>query len=494
MLRLSQNLSLQQKMAPQLIQSLALLQMSTLELELQIKQEMELNPLLEESMEMDLDQDQDQEEEKPAEEGLKEEDELPQELAEDTFDAVLEDQFEQGDYNNERTEYDPNWEVDREPQENRITTIRPLVEELEDQLMLTDLTPQEREIADFIIGNFDGAGYLVCPVEEIAESLQVELETVEYVLSVIQTFDPLGIGARNLQECLTIQLEQRPGVESRWALEIVRHMDDLLKKRFTRIARSLNYSDDQMKRALDVIGTLQPSPGSINREEHSGLLTLDTEVHYTNPDLVVEKVGDDWVVSLTDGHLPSLRINEEYAKQVRNTRLNGASKEKDNDPRSFVSKKLNDARWLLNAIHQRRTTMLKVARYIVSAQMDFFERGGAHIKPMVLQEVADAVGMHVSTISRVSNGKYMETPHGTKELKYFFGSKISSDDGEDVSARSVKERITELIGDENKSKPLSDQEIANVLTKEGLNIARRTVAKYRDQLEINSARYRKKMY
>lgn len=492
MLRISQNLSLQQKMAPQLIQSLQLLQMSTLELEMQIKQEMELNPLLEESLEMDLDQ----EEEKPSDEGLKEEDELPQELKEDTFDAVLEDQFELGEYNNERTEYDPNWEVDREPQENRITTIRPLVEELEDQLILTNLNREQRVIADFIIGNFDDAGYLVCPVEEIADILQVEVDAVEYVLSVIQSFEPAGIGARNLQECLVIQLEQQPGVESQLALAIVQqHMEDLIKRRFTRIARSLNYADHQMKSALDVIETLQPSPGSVNREEYDGLLTLDTEVHYANPDLVVEKIGDEWVVSLIDGHLPELRINEEYAKQVRNSRpLNGSRKDQDDDPRSFVSKKLNDARWLLNAIHQRRTTMLKVARYIVSVQLDYFEQGAAQLKPMVLQDVADAVDMHVSTISRVSNGKYMETPHGIKEIKYFFGSKVSTDDGEDVSARAVKERITELIQSENKNKPLSDQEIANVLTKEGLNIARRTVAKYRDQLEINSARYRKRMY
>jgi len=486
MLRISQNLSLQQKMAPQLIQSLQLLQMSTLELELEIKTQLELNPLLEENMELEEEQ---EEEEEKLDEGLKEEEELPQDMEEVDWDALLEEQFDQGGYNAERTEYDPNWEVDREPQENRITAIPPLVQQLHDQLALSDLEEEDREIGEYIIGNFDDRGYLDCSTEEIAETLDVSLERVERVLALIQTFEPPGIGARNLQECLLIQLQQCEGEDKDRALQVVRHhMEDLTKRRFTRITRALGISQEDLKAAHELIQSLQPYPGSISSSDYNGLLTMDTEVAYITPDLLVEKIGDDWVVSLTDGTLPALHINATYTKLLKDSRRNGK-----NEVQSYVSKKLNDARWLINAIHQRRATMLKVANYIVRAQMGFFEEGPAHLRPMVLQDVADAVEMHVSTISRVSNGKYMQTPHGVYELKYFFDSRVSTDDGEDVSARSVKERISSLVGGEDKEKPLSDQEIADILSKEGLKIARRTVAKYRDQLKIPSQRYRKEL-
>lgn len=482
MLRLSQNLSLQQKMAPQLIQSLQLLQMSTLELELEVKQQLELNPLLELVEETD----QEQEKEEEVDEGLKEEEELPQDLEKINWDALLEDQFDQRAYNSERSEYDPNWEVDREPQENRITTIPPLGQQLYDQLALSKLEGRDREIAEFIIGNLDDRGYLACPVEEIARILEVPVEEVERILAVVQSFDPPGIAARNLQECLLIQLQQREDEYREVAMQVVRHhLEDLTKRRFLRILRALEVSQEELKGALELIQRLQPYPGSPSSSDYQGLLTFDTEVAYITPDLIVERIGEEWVVSLTDGSLPSLRINKSYAKLRRDGK---------GEVQSYVAKKLNDARWLINAIHQRRSTMLKVANHIVKAQIEFFEKGPAHLKPMVLQDVADAVGMHVSTISRVSNGKYMQTPHGVFELKYFFDSKVSREDGENVSARSVKERILRLVAEEDKRNPLSDQEIADRLNREeGLQIARRTVAKYRDQLKIPAQRYRKEL-
>ena len=487
MLRISQNLSLQQKMAPQLIQSLQLLQMSTLELELEIKQQLELNPLLEESME----QIEEQEEEKPdkEEEGIREEQELPQEIEEVDWDKVLDDQFDTGSYNSERTEYDPNWEVDREPQENRITAIPPLVDQLYEQLGLSDFSVEDREVAEYIIGNFDDRGYVSCSLEELAADLEIEVEEIEKILLVIQTFDPPGVGARDLRECLMIQLALQKDPLSELALQVVRdHMEDLTRRRLTRITRSLGISNEVLKEVLGVIELLQPNPGSPSSSDYNGLLTLDTEVSYITPDLIVEKVGDDWVVSLADGSMPSLKINSTYTELLKTPRSNGKSEVKE-----FVSKKLNDARWLINAIQQRRTTMLKVANYLVTAQMSFFEEGPTHLKPMVLQDVADAVEMHVSTISRVSNGKYIQTPHGVFELKYFFDSKVSTDQGEDVSARSVKEKIMRMVSNENKAKPLSDQEIADNLGDDGLKIARRTVAKYRDQMHISSQRYRKEL-
>ena len=489
MLRQSLSMGLHQRMAPQLIQSLQLLQMSTLELELEIKQQMEVNPLLEESMEME-----EEEEKEPADEALKEEEEVVQDDFEDTvdWDALLEDQFDQNSYNND-TEFDPNWEQDREPQENRITTMPPLMEILHEQLLMNPLSGDDIAIAEFIIGNIDDRGYLTCTVEEIAEPLEVEVSAAERVLSVIQGFEPPGIGARDLAECLAIQLEAMAGEvideDRQLAIQIIRrHMEDLTKRRYSRITRALGIDNEQLKCALEMIETLQPNPGSSSISDYSGLLMLDTEVPYVTPDLIVEKSGEDWIVSLTDGGLPSLRINAGYAKLMKDGRG------RKDDTRTYVSKKLNDARWLINAINQRRNTMLKVANYLVRAQMDWFEHGSSRLRPMVLQDVADAVEMHVSTISRVSNGKYMQTPHGVFELKYFFDSKVHNDEGEDVSARSVKETISKLIDGEDKKKPLSDQEIAAILGRDGLKIARRTVAKYRDQLGINSQRYRKDVF
>ena len=484
MLRILQHQTLQQKMAPQLIQSLRLLQMSTLELEMRIKQEMELNPLLEESAAAEEDP---EEPEKALDEGLKEEEELPREAEEVDWENMLDDQFDLGEYNSERTEYDPNWEVDREPQENRITAIPPLTAQLHEQLVLSDLSPAEREIGSYIIGSIDERGYLNCSTEELAEMVQLDPAEVEKVLEVVQSFEPPGVGARDLRECLMIQLQQQKGAHRKLALKVVRdHMEDLTRRRFGRITRALGISEDELKAALDLIESLQPYPGSPSSSDYSGLLTLDTEISYIIPDLIVEKVGDEWVVTLTEGNLPALRINGTYSRMLKDSRRNGRD-----EVQNYLAKKLNDARWLINAIHQRRATMLKVASYLVRMQLPFFEKGPAYLKPMVLQDVADMVEMHVSTISRVSNGKYMQTPHGVFELKYFFDGRVSTESGEDVSTRNVKELIAGLIAREDKTSPLSDQKIADELGRKGLQIARRTVAKYRDQLRINSQRYRK---
>lgn len=484
MLRILQHQTLQQKMAPQLIQSLRLLQMSTLELEMRIKQEMELNPLLEESPSVEEDS---QEPEAGLDEGLKEEEELPREAEEVDWDTLLGDQFDQGDYNSERTEYDPNWEVDREPRENRITAIPPLTARLHEQLALSSLSPIEREIGAYIIGSIDERGYLGCSTGELAEMLHLAAVEVEKVLKVVQGFEPPGVGARDLRECLMIQLQQQQGARRDLALRVVGdHMEDLTRRRLGRITRALSISDEELKAVLDLIESLQPYPGSPSSSDYSGLLTLDTEVSYITPDLVVEKVGDEWVVSLTDGTLPSLRISGTYSRMLKDSRRNGKDEVQD-----YLAKKINDACWLINAIQQRRTTMLKVANYLVRMQLPFFEKGPAYLKPMVLQDVADKVEMHVSTISRVSNGKYMQTPYGVFELKYFFDGRVSTESGEDVSTRNVKEHISRLIAGEDKANPLSDQKIADELGRKGLQIARRTVAKYRDQLGINSQRYRK---
>ena len=431
MLRPEQNTSLrlQQKMAPQLIQSLRLLQMSTLDLTLEVKQQLELNPLLEEVIEL-REEGEEEEELREQEEGIKAEEDLPADPEEVDWDALLDDQFDTSAYNSERTEYDPDWETDRESQENRITTAPPLLDQLYHQLgEIGDLEPEERAIAEYIIGNIDERGYVGCSLAEIADYLGLEVAAVEKVLRVIQAFDPSGVGARDLRECLMIQLSQRDDPLSEMALQVVRdHLEDLTRRRLRHITRALNISNEKLKEVLQVIERLQPHPGLSAGSDYNKLLTLDTEVAYITPDLVVEKIGEEWVAALADEAMPSLKINAEYQHLLSNSRSNSKDSVKD-----YVSKNLSDARWLISAIHQRRTTMLKVANYLLQAQLPFFEEGPAHLRPMVLQDVADAVGMHVSTISRVSNGKYVQTPHGVFELKYFFDNKLSTDEGEDVS-------------------------------------------------------------
>ncbi len=478
----SASLRLQHRMAPHLIKSLRLLQMSTLDLALEVQQQLEENPLLEEVVELG------EEEVREREEGIKEEEELPADLEEVDWDALLDDQFDAGAYNSERTEYDSNWEANREPQENRITAMPPLLEHLYRQLgEIGDLGPEDRKIAEYIIGSIDERGYVGCLLAEIADDLQVEVAAVERVLRVIQSFDPPGVGARDLRECLMIQLSQRDDLLSALAFQVVRdHLENLTQRRRRPITRALAISDEKLKEVLQVIEHLQPHPGLLASSAYDNLLTLDSEVEYITPDLIVEKISEEWQVWLADGSMPSLQVNSEYQHLLDNARGDGVVKD-------YVAKHLNDARWFIQAIHQRRTTILKVGNYLLQAQLPFFEQGPSRLRPLVLQDVADAVGMHVSTISRVSNGKYIQTPHGVFELKYFFDNKLSTDEGEDVSVRSVKEKVAQLVAEEDKVRPLSDQQIVEELSKNGLKIARRTVAKYRGQLKIPAQRYRREL-
>ena len=331
MLRPEQNTSLrlQQKMAPQLIQSLRLLQMSTLDLALEVKQQLELNPLLEEAVE--LREEGEEELLEREEEGIKEEEELPEDMEEVDWDALLDDQFDAGAYNSERTEYDPNWETDREPQENRIIAMPYLLEHLYNQLgEIGDLGLEEHAIAEYIIGNIDERGYVGCSLAEIAADLAIEVAAVEKVLRVIQTFDPPGVGARDLRECLMIQLSQRDNPLSALALQVVcDHLEDLTRRRLQRITRALDIPNEKLKEVLQVIERLQPHPGLSASRDYNKLLTLDTEVAYITPDLVVEQVGGEWVASLADGSMPSLKINSAYQQLLSNARGNSKDAVKD---------------------------------------------------------------------------------------------------------------------------------------------------------------------
>ncbi|HID94943.1 MAG TPA: RNA polymerase factor sigma-54 [Candidatus Latescibacteria bacterium] len=470
MIKLDQSMGLQQKLAPQLIQSLNLLQLSNLELEQVVRQELEINPLLEEHISLELQQERP--EENPSE-GEEREEELDFEFTEKDWGRYLAEGFDMAHTLREGSNRE-----DREEMEKVPAVQISLMEHLLNQLKLSDLSEQDQKIGEYIIGNIDDDGYLRTSVEEIAKALGTRPEDVERVLKTIQTFEPAGVGARDLQETLTIQLSEK-GLEETLAMKIVQsHLEDLKRHRYSRIAKSLGVSENEIRDAMKEISKLNPKPG---------LGSFGRAAEGIIPDVIVERVDNDYVTILNEGTIPTLRINPVYRSILSES--SNASEE----TRNYVVEKLNSARRLIRAIQQRRSTLLKLANYIVKAQRDFFDNGVSRLKPMVLREAAEALGMHPSTISRASRGKYIQTPHGIFELKYFFESKVNSSSGEDLSQRSVMERIRQLVEAEDPRNPLTDPQIAGLLKKEGINIARRTVSKYRTALGISPAQYRKKL-
>ena len=487
----TQSQMLQQKLAPQLIQSLRLLQMPTLELAELIRQELEINPLLEIEEDISLDLEQEEPEAEPDDETEYEDrDEAPIEELEfeeanlDTLDTDIFDEQDWDHYLNEAGYASPREEFESiEDRHNDRTTQKTLRDSLLEQVAVTDLSPGDRIIAEYLIYNIDEDGFLGCSTGEVADEIGVNRDNVERVLDIIQTFDPVGVGARNLQECLLIQLKEK-NITNGLVTKVVRsHLDDWINRRFSQISQALDTDVDDIRFVEEILASLNPKP---NIEPEPTL-----NLNHVIPDLEVQKIGDEYIVSLTDRTLPELRINPVYSTLLGQSDKSGRDDPKLRKTKQFVVEKLNSARWFINAIHQRRATMLKVMRCIVENQVEFFERGPGFLKPMVLQEVADKVRMHISTISRVSNGKYVQTPHGVYELRYFFDGGLRRCDNVDISARSVKEKIAMFIRDEDVQNPLSDQHISDMLREEGINIARRTVAKYRDQLNISSARLRK---
>jgi RNA polymerase sigma-54 factor len=463
-MKLGMEIKLKQTLAPQLIQSLKLLQMPILKLEQIVRQELSTNPLLEE---VETTEDPD--------EGMSTSAETEEEVTDPKLDKI-----DWEDYL--RDEGDFYVRHEREPVEERLertpTSERTLGEHLMEQLHLSRLSKEDTGIGEYIIGNIDENGYLVCSVEEIASALDISLEKVSKILSFVQTFDPPGVGARDLRESLLIQLKEK-GFEDTLAYRIVRdHLNDLEKKSFTQLSKTLGVSFEEVQAAMDFIKTLNPSPAM-------GVFTKSATP--VVPDLVVEKVGDEFVVFHNDKNIPRLRINSAYRSLMKKGSL------RSEETKSYLEGKLEKARWLLNAINQRRSTMIKVMEKIVEEQKEFFEDGPSRLRPLTMEAIAERVGMNVATISRVSNGKYVQTPQGIFEIKYFFNTGVSRENGEDLSKRHVKQLIADFIGKENPAAPLSDQQIYALLKREGINIARRTVSKYREELKIMPARYRKRI-
>ncbi len=484
-LELKQNLKLTQQlvMTPQLQQAIKLLQLSRLELIETINQELETNPLLEESSTADLEHagktdSKDQEEwgaqESVPELAASEAEKTPWEkeaIKETNWQEVWDDEYRRAlpSYSFEEKEM-PNYE-------NLVSSKSDLKDHLTWQLQMSDLSEEERRIAGLIIGNLDRDGYLKATIEEIAEDAKAEPEEVERVLRRVQEFDPVGVAARDLRECLLIQINHL-GIEDPLVKELVsRHLHQVELHNYQQIAKATGRSAEDVVKAIDVIKSLEPRPGRAYSSE---------EVQYIVPDIYVYKVGDEYVVALNEEDLPNLRINSYYKDAAKNGNVSKKAKE-------FIQEKMKSAQWLIKSIHQRKKTIYKVTQSIVKFQREFLEKGITHLKPMVLKDVAEDVGMHESTISRVTSNKYVHTPQGIFELKFFFSTGLPRNDGsKDVAAQSVKERIRRLIESEDPTKPFSDKQIVEILAKDNIKIARRTVAKYRDLMGILPSSRRKR--
>lgn len=477
MLHLSQQQKLLQKLTPQQIQYLKLLQLPTLALEQSIKMELETNPLLEEGVEDEIETEQQADEEPASKEETEE------------ADSKKEDEFTFEDFLNDEELYTPRGENhsgdDEDKDEFPIAAPTPLTQKLIEQLHLADVTEMGLMVAEEIIGNIDEDGYLRRDLESIvndinlSHKLHLSVSQVEEVLHIIQRLDPPGIGSRTLQECLLIQLEFEKGDQHLIDLAkklLTNHFDEFTKKHYEQISKLMNISLEEVKRVLELIARLNPKPGEG---------TINTQENYLTPDFIVTKDENNFIIQLNDKNIPPLRINRNYRELMsKKNKTTGA------ETKQFLKQKFDAAKWFIASIYQRRETMLKVMHAIVDKQREFFESGEG-LKPLIYKDIAETIHMDISTISRVVNGKYVQTDFGVYELRYFFSEGISTQSGEDVSNKEVKERIKEILAGEDKSKPYSDEEIASILREKGFNIARRTVAKYRESMMIPVARLRR---
>jgi len=476
-----QRLSLQQILAPQLQQSLHLLQVPTLELRTLVQEELQQNPLLEEipkdetrvetespdveSPEAAADADKGTTAEERAE--FKEEFEVLSKL-----DDEWREYFSQTNTVRSRS---PEQEEQRQHFFDSIVQQESLQQHLLQQLGFMNVSEDRRKVAELIVGSINDDGYLLTPIEELSVSSGIPLEQLQEALELVQTFHPVGVGARNLKECLLIQLDRLGKSESIEAVLVNQHLDDLGRKRFPEIARAMNLSVEQVQQLANFISTLEPKPGRMFTTEQQ---------QYVAADVVVQKIGEDYVVLLNDEQIPHLRISNTYKELM-------ASGEKSNDARDYIRDKIRAGKFLIKSIHQRQQTIYNIAKVIVDRQREFLDKGISFLRPLTMAQVAEVVGVHETTVSRAVANKYMQTPQGLFEMKYFFTPGFETASGGAMSNTSVKEQISKLIEREDPNKPLSDQEIVAILKEQGIPIARRTVAKYRNELNILPSNLRK---
>ncbi|MGA1875540.1 MAG: RNA polymerase factor sigma-54 [bacterium] len=469
-------------MVPMLQQSIKLLQLSKLELTQLIHQELQENPMLEELQMDSFDRGMDeliQKDIKTEDIRLSEEDDSPRtQESEIDWQNFIDDDVVDTEYNRSFSDGD---ERELPPLENILTKPQSLQSYLLWQLrMSSSIGDEEFRIGEMIIGNIDENGYLCATIEEIAGILAVDTpDKVEEVLHLIQKFDPLGVGARTPQECLMLQIKEGEPAATLIRRMIEDHLPQLEAKQYQIIAKSMGINLAKVKELADIILTYDPKPGRRFNPEAS---------HYIVPDVYVYKIGKEYVVTLNDEGLPQLRISNIYRKILRK------GKKVPDKTRKYVEEKLRSAIWLIKSIQQRQRTLYNVAKSIVSFQKDFLDKGIAHLKPLTLVDVANDISMHESTISRVTTNKYMYTPQGIFELKFFFNSGLKKKDGDYISSVRVKEILRELIKNEDARKPYSDTQILELLKKQGVVIARRTIAKYRDELNILPSQKRKTIF
>ena len=463
----TQNLSLQQVLAPQLQQSLLILQAPLLELRNLVQQEMETNPVLEElAIE-------------PSGEEAGESDAAADAQFKEEFDKLAKLDEEWRDYMAQSSSYSGRSQEAEDKRQfffDSIPTQETLQQHLMGQLNQTVLNANDRKSAELIIGNIDDNGFLQTTPEEMALNTGIPQEDFEHMLTLIQSFYPPGVGARDLRECLLIQLKREGKQNSLEYRIITDHMQDLGKRRFPEIARRMGISAEQVQKCANSIAQLDPRPGAIFAEAPK---------NYVLPDVTVEKVNGNYQVILNGEQIPHLRISNTY-KDIMAQDRNGS------DVKDYIRDKIRSGKFLIKSIHQRQQTISNIAYQIVTRQREFFEKGSSYLKPMTMVQIADAVGVHETTVSRAISGKYISTPQGVFEMKYFFTPGYQTATGESMSNTSVKEAILDLVKSEPGNSPLSDKEIVEILSKRGIPIARRTVAKYRTELNILPSNMRRK--
>ncbi len=479
-LELRQQLKLAQKlvMTPQLRQAIKLLQLNRLELTDALQSEMEQNPLLEEAEPAPTPS------ENPESLSAAENKEIPEapattQVQGDDPSTVAEVNWE--DYANT---FDSDFSFARETppadapsQFDFISATPGLTSHLQWQLTHLKLDELDKEIAHFILGNLDGHGVFQADIEDICAYVHCTTQEAEGMLRLVQSLEPPGIAARNIRESLLLQLERR-GLEESLAYHIIdEHMDLLQTRNYALIARQSDVTARKVQAAVAVISSLTPYPGNEFSNE---------QTNYVIPDVYVDKIDGEFIIRLNNDGLPNLQLSSSYQEMIKeNNKIN-------KDSRNYLQEKKRSAQWFIKSLQQRQRTIYKVMESLLKFQHDFFEKGPGYLKPLILHDVADDIGMHESTVSRVTSNKYVHTPTGIYELKYFFSTAVATTNGETVAAEAIKNRIRQLIQQEDSAKPLSDNKLSALLKEEGIKVARRTVAKYRDQLKILPVKHRRK--
>ena len=444
--RLSQKLEQRQKLAPRQVLQARLLQLNTINLEQTILKELEQNPILEQVEPEDF------EDKSMAEEIL------------DEVDAPVEDV-----YTDESSYY-----LDQEKNDLPLPDRSSFIEDVINRMKDYGLIDIEQEIAEEILWNTNDRGYLDTDLVLIADSFELEEEDIEPILSIVQRMDPKGLASRNLKECLTIQLEDDK--KSLSFSIITKYFDDFMHKRYDKIKTKLKCDDDQLNEAVDRISSLNPRPGEGYADNFQIVI----------PDLIVREDGDDWLITTNDGGIPELRISKLYSEGIKEGEYSGKAK-------SFVREKMDSANWFIEAVKQRRITMVSVMRAIIKYQPEWFSGDMNHLRPLKLQDIAEEIGMDISTISRSTRGKFVDTPYGVFELKYYFTDALDLGDGRVLGTFVIKRALQNIINSENKKSPFNDDTLVEKLKDKGYKLARRTVAKYRDQLGVPVARLRKEI-